>query len=188
MMSDFLVSYWYLVALVFILVYIGWNSLRRTEKGRLATDRMQLRMPIFGDLFKKQAISRFAITLSTLLKTGVPILEAITIVRNIVGNAVLENVLDDLHGAIMKGADISTPLKRSGIFPPAVGYMISVGEQSGELETVLDRLSESYEQEVAIATEKMTRLLEPILIVLMAGAVGFIVMAIVLPMLQLGQM
>ncbi len=187
-LSDFLTSYWYLIALAFVLVYIGWSSLRRSDKGRYTTDKLQLGLPVFGDLFKKQAISRFAVTLSTLLKTGVPILEAIQIVRNVVGNAVLEKVLDDLHSAIMKGADISTPLKRSGIFPPAVGYMISVGEQSGELETVLDRLAESYEQEVEISTEKMTRLLEPILIVLMAGAVGFIVMAIVLPMLQLGQM
>jgi general secretion pathway protein F len=147
---------------------------------------MLLNLPLFGDLFTKQAISRFAITLSTLLKTGVPILDGIRIVREVVGNAVLEVVLDDLHAAILRGADISTPLKRSGIFPPAVGYMIAVGEQSGELEQVLDSLAESYETEVDIATERLTSALEPILIVCMAAAVAFIVFAIVMPMLELG--
>jgi general secretion pathway protein F len=147
---------------------------------------MILGLPIVGDLFKKQAISRFAVTLATLLKTGVPILEAIKIVRDVVGNAVLQRVLDDLHSAILKGADISTPLKRSGIFPPAVGYMIAVGEQSGELEEILDSLAESYDLEVEIATDRMTAALEPIMIIIMAGAVAFIVMAIVLPMLALG--
>ncbi len=184
--SEFFVSYWYLMLLGVILLNMAWGALRRTPKGRMQTDRLTLSLPLFGDLFKKQAISRFAVTLSTLLKTGVPILEAIKIVREIVGNAVLARVLDNLHSAILEGADISTPLKRSGIFPPAVGYMIAVGEQSGELETVLDRLSESYEQEVELSTEKLTAALEPILIVLMATAVGFIVMAIVLPMLELG--
>ena len=185
-MSEFLVSYWYLVGLGVVLALLTQRMVRRTPGGRLAFDRMLLRLPVFGDLFKKQAISRFSVTLSTLLKTGVPILEAITIVRDVVGNAVLEQVLDDLHGAILKGADISTPLKRSGVFPPAVGYMIAIGEQSGELETVLDRIAESYDQEVEIATERMIALLEPILILCMAGAVLFIVMAILLPMLQLG--
>jgi len=94
-------------------------------------------------------------------------------------------VLDDLHAAIMQGADIAGPLKRSGIFPPAVGYMIAVGEQSGELEEILDTLADSYDTEVEVATERMTAALEPIMIVLLAGIVTFIVFAIVLPMLSL---
>ena len=186
--SEFLRSYWYLLVLAIILINMGIGALRRTENGRYAVDRFLLRLPVFGDLFKKQAISRFAITLSTLLKTGVPVLDAIKIVREVVGNAVLQGVLDDLHAAILQGADISSPLKKSGIFPPAVGYMIAVGEQTGELEAVLDRLAEAYDLEVEIATEKLTAVIEPLLILLMAIVVAFIVLSIVLPMLQLGSL
>ena len=186
--SEFVGAYWYLMLLGVVLVNMFIASLRRTEKGRYATDRFLLNMPVFGDLFKKQAIARFATTLSTLLKTGVQVLDAIKIVRAIVGNAVLQGVLDDLHAAILQGGDISSPLKKSKIFPPAVGYMIAVGEQTGELETVLDRLAEAYENEVEIATERMTAVIEPVLILVMAALVAFIVIAIVLPMLQLGNL
>jgi general secretion pathway protein F len=184
--SEFLASYWYLILLAILLFNMTIGAIRRTPRGRFAYDRFMLNLPVFGDLFKKQAISRFAITLSTLLKTGVPVLDAIKIVREIVQNSVLQKVLDDLHAAILQGADIATPLKRSGIFPPAVGYMIAIGEQTGDLETVLDRLSEAYELEVEIATERMTAVIEPLMIVLMAVVVGFIVLSVVLPMLQLG--
>ena len=184
--SDFLASYWYLLLAGVILVNMTVGAIRRTPGGRYRTDQVLLGLPIFGDLFKKQAISRFAITLSTLLKTGVPVLDALRIVRDVVGNSVLARVLDDLHSAILRGADIATPLKRSGIFPPAVGYMIAVGEQSGELEHVLDRLAEAYETEVEVATERLTAVIEPVMILLMAVVVAFIVMSIILPMLQLG--
>ena len=184
--SGFLVSYWYLIVLAIVLVNMGISAMRRTDGGRYAWDRFMLNLPVFGDLFKKQAIARFAVTLSTLLKTGVNVLDAIKIVREIVGNSVLQRVLDDLHSAILQGADIATPLKRSGVFPPAVGYMIAIGEQTGDLESVLDRLAEAYELEVDIATERMTAVIEPLMILLMAVVVGFIVLSIVLPMLQLG--
>ncbi|MGQ0551871.1 MAG: type II secretion system F family protein [Planctomycetota bacterium] len=184
--SEFLASYWYLILLVVILANMALGAIRRSPGGRFATDNLLLKLPIFGDLFKKQAISRFAITLSTLLKTGVPVLDALRIVREIVANSVLQKVLDDLHSAILQGADISTPLKRSGIFPPAVGYMIAVGEQTGELDSVLDRLAEAYELEVEIATDRLTAVIEPVLILLMAVVVAFIVLSIVLPMLELG--
>ncbi len=184
--SGFLASYWYLLLLALVLANLALGWVRRSPGGRYATDSLLLRLPIFGDLFKKQAISRFAMTLSTLLKTGVPVLDAIRIVKDIVGNTVLQRVLDDLHAAILKGADIATPLKRSVIFPPAVGYMIAVGEQTGDLEEVLDRLAEAYELEVEIATERLTAVIEPVMILIMAVVVAFIVMAIVLPMLQLG--
>jgi general secretion pathway protein F len=184
--SEFLGAYWYLLALGVVLANMAIGAVRRTPAGRYRTDKLLLGLPIFGDLFKKQAVSRFAITLSTLLKTGVPVLDALRIVRDIVGNSVLQRVLDDLHKAILQGADIATPLKRSGVFPPAVGDMIAVGEQSGELERVLDRLAEAYVTEVEIATERLTAVIEPVMILIMAVLVAFIVMAIVLPMLQLG--
>ena len=185
-MTDFIGEYWILMVVGAVLANMTLGAVRRTQGGRYTTDKWMLNLPIFGDLFKKQAISRFAVTMATLLRTGVPILEAIKIVREIVSNSVLQRVLDDLHGAVLEGADIASPLKRSGIFPPAVSYMIAIGEQSGELEDVLDNLAESYETEVALSTERMTSAIEPLMIVVMAAAVAFIVMAIVLPMLELG--
>lgn len=183
--SDFLVKYWYLLILGFIGTSAAFSAYRRTVKGRLVVDGMLLKLPIFGDLFQKQTVSRFATTFATLLRSGVPVLECLLIVKNIVNNAVVANVLDDVHNRIMEGADISTPLKRSKIFPPAVGYMVAVGEQSGRLDEVLDKLSETYDEEIDIAVQKMTSVLEPVLILAMAGVVAFIVISILMPMLQL---
>jgi len=185
--SDFLVHFWYLLFLVFIALYLAWAAIRRTEHGRYATDKLLLKMPIFGNLFNKQAVSRFAVTFSTLLKSGVAVLDGLLIVKNIVGNTVVEKVLDTVHTRIMEGTDISSPLKKSGVFPPAVGYMIAVGEQSGELEDILETIAQSYDEEIEIATQKMTALLEPVLILVMASIVAFIVLSIILPMLQLSQ-
>lgn len=183
--SDFLRDYWYLLALGLFAGSLGLGAMRRTPKGRLAIDKFLLRLPIFGELFTKQAISRFATTFSTLMKSGVPVLECLLIVKNVVNNAVVANVLDDLHNRIMEGADIATPLKNSKIFPPAVGYMVAIGEQSGRLEEILDKLAESYDEEIDIAVQKMTAALEPMLILFMAGMVAFIVISILMPMLQL---
>jgi len=184
--TEFVGDYWVLMITAVILANMALSFTRSRPAGRYATDKIILNLPVVGDLFKKQAIARFATTLATLLKTGVPVLDAIKIVREIIANAVLQRILDDLHAAILRGADIATPLKKSGVFPPAVGYMIAVGEQSGELEEVLESIAEAYELEVDIATQRMTALLEPIMILIMAGLVAFIVMAIVLPMLELG--
>ena len=185
--SDFLTSYWYLLVLAGVAVYFVIAGIRKTEHGRLSMDTMLLRAPIFGELLRKQAISRFAITLATLLKSGVPVLEALVIVKEIVGNARVEQVLQDVHRHILEGTDISSPMKKSGVFPPAVGYMIAVGEQSGELEEVLETLASSYDEEIEIATQKMTSMLEPLLILIMAGVVAFIVLSIILPMLKLSK-
>jgi type II secretory pathway component PulF len=134
---------------------------------------------------KKSAVSRFAISMSTLLKSGVPVLESLRIVKDIVGNQVLARVLDTVHKRIIEGTDIATPIKRSGVFPPVVGYMIAVGEQSGQLEEMLDRVAEAYDEEVSVQTQKVTSLLEPLLIVGMAFVVGFIVISVMLPILKI---
>jgi len=183
--SEFLRDYWYMLALGVIGGSAAFGAYRRTPTGRYNIDKMMLRLPIFGDLFTKQAVSRFATTFSTLLKSGVPVLECLMIVKNVVNNAVIERVLDDVHDRIMEGADISTPLKNSKIFPPAVGYMVAIGEQSGRLEEILDKLSETYDEEIDVAVHRMTSILEPILILSMAVVVAFIVISILLPMLQL---
>jgi len=130
--SNFLQSYWWLVVVTVAAAYAAFKLLMREERYRLVWDRMLLNLPVFGELLKKQAVSRFAVTFSTLLKSGIPALQALSIVRNILENRVLKQVVQEVHDRIIEGADIATPLKKSGIFPPVVGYMVSIGEQSGQ--------------------------------------------------------
>jgi type II secretory pathway component PulF len=155
-----------------------------TAAGRLWVDSRKLDLPIFGNLMRKSAVSRFATTFATLLESGLPVLESLTVVKRVVNNALLAETIEQVRLKIIEGADIATPLKASKVFPPVVGYMIAVGEESGRLEELLKRIAESYDEEVEIAAQKMTALLEPLMIVFMAVIVGFIVLAILLPILQ----
>ena len=186
--SDFFTNYWLLMLVGVIGLILLYGAVRRTEKGRYLLDKLRLRLPVLGDLFRKQAISRFAVTLSTLLKSGLPVLEGLKIVQNVVDNAVLAETVGMIHDRIVEGADIASPLQKSKMFPPVVGHMIAIGEQSGQLEGILTQLAESYDDEVDVATQRMTAILEPVLIVAIAGVVAFIVLAIILPMLQLGKL
>jgi general secretion pathway protein F len=151
---------------------------------RLWWDGTKLRMPVVGDLFKKQIVSRFAVTMSTLLRSGVTVLESLTIVKTILDNKLMERVLEDVRTRILEGADIATPLKKSGVFPPVVGYMVAVGEQTGQLEEMLDRVAQAYEEEIETSTTRALAVLEPALIVILAFVVGFIVLAVMLPILE----
>lgn len=186
--SNVMGDYWYVMAAVVLGLWTIFKLAMRTEEGQYKWDRLMLRIPVLGDLFRKSAVSRFCVTLSTLLKSGIPALQALAIVKGIVGNKVMERVVSEIHERIVEGADISGPVKKSGVFPPVVGYMISVGEQSGTLEEMLERVSEAYDDEVEIASQKVTSMVEPLLIIALALVVGFIVVAILLPILQIGQM
>ncbi len=184
-MAAFLGDYWFvLLAGAMVLMVIHRAGMRRANY-RYQVDRLKLKIPVLGQLFRKSAVSRFAVSMSTLLKSGVPVLEALRIVKDIVNNAVLARVIDTVHRRIIEGTDIATPIKKSGVFPPVVGYMIAVGEQSGQLEEMLDRVAEAYDEEVAVQTQKVTSLLEPLLIVGMALVVGFIVISVMLPILKI---
>ena len=183
--SGFMGRYWWLLlGGAFAAAYAYWQA-RQTAAGRLWTDTMKLRIPVVGNLMKKAAISRFAITFATLLESGLPVLEAMGVVRRVVDNALLAETLDRVRQKIAEGADIATPLKQSKVFPPVVGYMIGVGEESGRLEDLLKKIAEAYDEEVDVAAQKMTALLEPLMIVIMAVVVGFIVLSILLPILQM---
>jgi len=186
--SGFMGSYWYLIIGSIIGVYVTFRVLMRSEEFQYKWDKFRLRAPILGDLFRKSAVSRFCTTFGTLLKSGIPALQALTIVKGIVGSVVLARVVDEIHQKIVDGADISGPVKKSGVFPPVVGYMIAVGEQAGTLEEMLERISEAYDAEVEITSQKVTSMIEPILIVALSLVVGFIVIAILLPILQMGQL
>jgi general secretion pathway protein F len=186
--ADFLGAYWFIPALGILALMIGHRFGMRNEEYRYRKDKFLLKLPVLGDLFRKTAVSRFAVSMSTLLKSGVPVLEALRIVKDIVNNQVLARVLDTVQRRIVEGTDISTPIKRSGVFPPVVGYMIAVGEQSGQLEEMLDQVALSYDEEVEVQTQKVTSLMEPLIIVAMAVVVGFIVISVMLPILKISDL
>lgn len=186
--SDFTGQYWWLIIGTIVFVMVSFKLALRSEEFAYRVDAFRLRIPILGDLFRKSAVSRFCVTLATMLKSGIPALQALTIVQGIVGNRVLARVVGEVHDKIVEGADISGPIKKSGVFPPVVGYMIAVGEQAGTLEEMLTRVAEAYDEEVEISSQKVTAMIEPVLIVSMSLVVGFIVVAILLPILQIGQM
>ena len=186
--SDFTKAYWIYVLLAMVIGGFFLKSLIGTDAGRLKFDSLLLRLPIFGTLFSKQAISRFALTFSTLLKSGLPALDSLKIVALVVNNAKLTQVINNIHARIIEGADIATPIRKSKVFPPMVGYMVSVGEQSGQLEEILDRIAESYEEELDLTIQRLTSMIEPIIIILLAVVVGFIIAAVLLPLLDFSSM
>jgi type II secretion system protein F len=183
--SSAIGGWWWLIILLVISAIVVFRMSLRNKDFRFRFDSFALRVPVVGDLLKKSAVSRFAVTFSTLLKSGIPVLEALVIVRNIVDNSVMARTLDEVRVNITEGTDIATPLKKSGVFPPIVGYMISIGEQSGQLEEILERIAEAYDDEIEISAQKITSMIEPILIIALALAVGFIVIAILLPIMEI---
>lgn len=182
--QSLFVDYWFIPAGIFITIVVVYKSITSTEAGKLWRDTVKLKLPVFGDLFRKQSVSRFATTFATLLRSGIQATECLRILENVVANKLLSKVLGEVRERIIEGTDIATPLKKSGAFPPVVGYMIAVGEQSGQLEDILERISETYDEEVEITTAKVTALVEPLIIVAMAVIVGFIVLAVVMPLVQ----
>jgi general secretion pathway protein F len=156
-----------------------------TANGQIWQDRMKLKLPLFGPVFRMLAVSRFSRTLATLLKSGVPLLKAMEIVRHVLDNAALSKVVEEAAGSIREGESISVPLKRSGQFPPIVVHMIAVGEKSGQLETMLENVAKAYDSQVETRVTAMTSLLEPLIIVFMGGGVGFIAFSILMPLIQM---
>ncbi|MFT7485841.1 MAG: general secretion pathway protein F [Candidatus Paceibacteria bacterium] len=184
--SDWFKEWWILIPVGGFIVIVIFNKIYATKKGQLKIDRAKLNMPIVGELMRKQAVARFTRTLATLLSSGVPAVRSLEITSAVVGNRVMADATDNIRKSILEGTDIATPLKESGVFPSVVGYMVAIGEQSGQLEDMLDRIADSYDEEIEVVTERVTTLLEPIMIVALACVVGFIVWAIVLPILQVG--
>lgn len=187
-LSHALADYWYIFILVGILVGYGVRRFLKTPKGRAFYDRMTLKLPIFGNLFRLVAISRFARTLATMIGSGVQLLKAMDIVKNVVQNTLLIQAIETSRNSVREGEGIGETLKKSGQFPPLVTHMISIGERTGELERMLERVADSYDAQVDTLVGTLTTLLEPIMILMMGGVVSFIVMSILLPILQLNQL
>jgi general secretion pathway protein F len=183
--GNFLSENWPYLLLGFIGLWIILNGAKRTERGGWLIDTVKLRIPLIGTLFRKQAVARFSSTLAALLRSGLPALDALGIVREVVGNRVIAKAIDEITEAVTAGQDLSMPLRSSPVFPPMVSYMVATGEQSGELDDVLDKVAEELDEEVEITGQRLISLLEPMLIVFMAVIVGFIVLSIVQPILEL---
>jgi type IV pilus assembly protein PilC len=166
---------------------VAWKIFSSTKGGRVAIDRAKLRLPIFGDVQRKTAISRFTRTLGTLVTSGVPILQALNITRETAGNVVVSDAINKVHDAVKEGESMVAPLDGSGVFPPMVISMVDVGEETGQLPEMLLKIADVYEDEVDNSVSALTSLLEPLMIVFLAVVVGVIVMALFLPLISIIQ-
>jgi type IV pilus assembly protein PilC len=183
--SD-VVKRWFLLVLVGIgLATFGFKRWVTTPSGRYRLDAFKLRAPIFGPLFHKTALSRFSRTLATLLRSGVPILQALEIVSETVNNGVISKAVKDVQDSVREGESLAGPLQRHAVFPPMVVQMMAVGEETGALDTMLSKVADFYDQEVQAAVDALTSLIEPVLIAVMGAAVGGMVIALYLPMFQI---
>jgi general secretion pathway protein F len=183
--SDFLGMTWWIIASVAIAAVVLFLRWRRTERGAMRFDRFRMNVPVYGAIYRKISVARFARTLGTLLTSGVPIIEALKIVKTVVQNKVMEASIEDSISEVMEGSSIAAPLKKSGVFPPIIIHMISTGEKSGTLEEMLVKAAGAYEEDVETSVAGLTSILEPVMIVLMGAVVGSIVLAILLPMLEM---
>ncbi len=186
--SDIVAGYWWLIVGLAVAGGIWFGKWKSKPAGRLKWDTMRLKFPIFGRLNLLVAVARFSRTLATLLASGVQLLPAMEIGKNVLENAKLETVISDAIGSIREGESIAEPLKRSGAFPPMVTHMIAVGEKSGQLENMLENVCRAYEADVETKVATLTSLLEPIMIMALGGVVGFIVMAILMPLIQMNNL
>lgn len=185
--TDALANYWWLLLAAAIGAGIAFRSYIRTESGEEVFDRFKLNVFGFGPLYRQIVIARFIRTFGVLTRSGVQVLPALEILKNVVQNVVVERALEQAKLAISQGSTIARPLKASGIFPPMVIDMISAGQKSGQLDTLLLRLAEDYEMEVEAALSLFTSIIEPVIILVMGLVVAFIVLAIVMPMMELNK-
>ncbi|MCX5647505.1 MAG: type II secretion system F family protein [Planctomycetota bacterium] len=182
--SDLLLGWWWALLLAAALAVTGLKLLRRTARGRLALDRLVLALPLVGDVVRKENTSRMAVIMASLLRAGVHFDEAVRITGRTLRSAVFRRTMETYELAIVSGSDIAGPLEASRVFSPLVIQMLVVGQQAGQLEDMLAQLAEAYDQQVATATQRLTAMLEPLLIVLLAVVVGFVAFATILPILE----
>jgi type IV pilus assembly protein PilC len=183
--SDFFQRYFHWIILALVLAVIGIRRIRKTERGREVTDRILLRSPVFGMLIRKVAIARFSRTLGTMLASGVPILDGMDIVASTSGNVVVEKAVKKARDAISEGRPVAEPLQETRVFPVMVTQMIAVGEATGALDAMLGKIADFYDEEVDSAVEALTSLLEPMLIVFLGVTIGFLLVAMYLPIFQI---
>ncbi len=185
--SDILRKYLLFLVGGIVIIVVGLQQWHKTPQGALVIDRSVLRLPIFGDLLRKVAISRFSRTLATLIQSGVPILESLEIVGKTIGNRLLELTVEDVKTSVREGESLAAPLSKSGVFPPMVTRMIGIGEKSGQMEKMLLKIAEFYDDQVDAAVEGLTSIIEPLIIGFLGIVIGFIVIALFLPIITITQ-
>ncbi len=185
-LSNFTIAYFKYLLIALVLLAVALRQFYRTERGRLSMDAASLQAPVFGDLLRKTAVARFTRTLSTLVSSGVPILNALAITTRTSGNKVIERAILATRISISEGRTISEPLLQSGVFPPMVCQMIAVGESTGALDAMLNKIAEFYEEEVDNAVANLTSLMEPLIILFLGVVIGGLVIAMYLPIFKLG--
>ena len=183
--TDLLSNYWFIIFPGVVGGSVAFYLWTGSTAGKPVWDRWVLKMPVFGPLVRMLSVARFSRTLSTLLKSGVPLLSALDIVKAIMTNSVLADVVEKARESIREGESIAAPLKRSGEFPPLVYHMVAIGERSGQLEDMLVNVADSYESQVNVRVGALTSLLEPIMIVLMGATIGFVALSILRPILAM---
>jgi len=182
--SDFARAWWWAILGVMVLAVIGFRAFRNTESGRVIVDRAILRLPLLGRVVRVVAIARFSRTLSSLLSSGVGIIQSLDISRHVARNSVIEDAISDARASVLEGASLAQPLRASGEFPPMVITMVEVGERAGDLEAMLAKVAQTYDEQVETTVTRLTSLLEPLLILVMVGIVLFIMMATLMPLMS----
>lgn len=186
-LSNFTSNTWFIGLPLTILAIWWFRRHIRTEKGQWWWDGIKLRMPLFGPVSRLVSVARFARTLATLLTSGVPVLPSLDIVRSIVNNVVMAKAIDDAKFAVREGESLALPLQKSGLFPPMMTHMIAIGEKTGQLEPMLKNVADAYDSEVDSRVTMLTAVMEPVMIVGMGIMVGFLVFAILMPMLKMNE-
>lgn len=184
-LSGFFAHRWYVILAVIFGCVIGAKIIRGTETGAQILDAVKLKTPLLGSLFKKSSVARFGRTLGTLMSSGVPILQALTIVRDTAGNSVISKAIQTVHDAVKEGDSMAVPMEQVGVFPGMVVSMVDVGEETGALPEMLVRIADNYDEEVDNAVEGMTSIIEPIMIIMLAFIIGTIVIAMFVPLISM---
>jgi general secretion pathway protein F len=186
-LTDFLAGYWWLLMILAAAAMFALARYRQTEAGRLQFDRFQLKAPLFGPLLLLITTARLARTLATLLSNGVPLLKALAITRSLVNNRLLRQALEAAAQRVQEGGSLAVALRESALFPPMLIQLTAAGEKSGQLEEMLYRVADSYEHQTDLSISGMLSLLEPLMMLVMGCLVGFVVLAILLPIFEASQ-
>jgi type IV pilus assembly protein PilC len=181
-------AYWYVVILASAIIWLAFKAYARTSKGKMTLDKLKLTLPIIGPLHRKAAISRFARTLGTLVASGVPILQSLDIVKEVVGNEILANTVAAVRSTVERGEHIADRLKISEEFPPDTVQMIAVGEESGNLDHMLNKISDFYDMSLGYTIKRLTAIIEPLFLLIMGSMIGFIMASMLLPIFDMIQM
>jgi type IV pilus assembly protein PilC len=184
--SDAITGYWFIIIPALTISAVGFFRWKKTDRGKEMWDRFKLRLPFqIGDVIQKVALARWSRTFSGSVSAGVPMLQSIKLTGETAGNVVVEHAMDDLYAAAKRGGSLAGPIERDPIFPPMVGHMVAVGEETGQLENMLSKIADFYETEVDAKVKALTSLIEPLMIVFVGGMVGFIVISMYLPIFSL---